>query len=238
MSSVQLEPSLDAPILRRRSWASLADLAYESIVAGIFEGRLPPGTPLNIDALRRELAMSNTPLREALSRLAAERLAVLSANRGYTVAPRLSGEGYHQLFDLRYLLEIHALEVADVDSDAIDRVDQILGRMVSANQGPEYRDFKVFSQADREFHHALVSMSRNEFLVRAWTDLHFHLHVGRLYGGTGVVDYGEAVQEHRAIVDALRIGDKQELIRLDALHIKRAEERLESLLTASVDPEG
>lgn len=238
MSRVQLETSLDAPILRRRSWASLADLAYESVVAAIFDGRFLAGTPLNIDVLRRELAMSNTPLREALSRLAAERIVVLSANRGYTVAPRLTVEGYHQLFDLRFLLEIRALEVAVIDPAAVDRVDQILSRMATAHQGPEYRDFKGFSQADSQFHHALVSMSRNEFLVRAWTDLHFHLHVGRLYGGAGIIDYGEAIQEHRAIADALRVCDKQELIRLDALHITRAEERLERLLTADVDREG
>jgi len=224
------------PALRRRSWASLADLAHESLVEAIFEGHFPPGAPLTIDALARDLGMSNSPLREALTRLAAERLVVFSANRGYTVGPRLTPASYHHLFDLRRLLELHALETADLDPAAADTLDAILDRMDAADHGPAYHRYKTFNQADRAFHQTLVELSANPFLVRAWTDLHFHLQVGRLYTGAGVIDHEVGGAEHRAIAAALRAGDRAELIRRDALHIRRAELRLAPLLALDRRP--
>lgn len=236
MLTPSVTEAASASSLRRRSWSSLADLAYESIVEAIFEGHFPPDAPLTIDALARDLRMSNSPLREALTRLTAERLVVFSANRGYSVAPRLTEAGYHDLFDVRFLLEIHALEGADVDPAVADLLAQILDRMEAVDHGPAYRAYKTFNQADRSFHRALVGMSSNEFLLRAWTDLHFHLHVGRLYSGAGIIDHDEGGQEHRAIIDAVRAGDKAELIRRDALHIQRAERRLAPLLAPSGRP--
>lgn len=216
--------------LRRRTWSSLADLAREAILQAISDGDLAPGAPLTIDALARDLKMSNSPLREALTRLSAERLVVFSANRGYTVAPLLTEAEYHHLFDVRFLLEIHAVENATLDPNLADTLSSILDRMEAADHGLVYEDYKAFNQADRAFHRALVGMSGNEFLIRAWSDLHFHLHVGRLYTGAGVIDHEEGGREHRAIIAALRANDHSELVRRDALHIRRAEPRLAPLL--------
>ncbi len=226
--------------LRRRSRSSLADLAYEAIVEAIFEGHLPPATPLTIDALARDLTMSNTPLREALTRLTAERLVVFSANRGYRVAPRLTEAGYHHLFEVRSLFELHALGGDALDPAVADRLAATLDQMEAVDPGPDYRAYKTFNQADRAFHRALVGMSDNEFLIRAWTDLHFHLHVGRLYAGAGIIDHDAGGREHRTILAALRAGDQAEVIRRDALHIQRAERRLAPLLepTRSPPPRG
>jgi DNA-binding GntR family transcriptional regulator len=73
-------------------------------------------------------------------------------------------------------------------------------------------------------------MSGNRFLIEAWDNLHFHLHVGRLYAGTGVFDFREGLKEHRAIVDALAAGSKEEPIRLLKEHIKHAQSRLGVLI--------
>jgi DNA-binding GntR family transcriptional regulator len=102
--------------------------------------------------------------------------------------------------------------------------------MAALTPGRRYRDFREFNRADREFHHALVRTSGNAFLVRAWEDLHFHLHIGRLYTGVGIIDYGDALGEHAAILDALRTGDKGRIVDRVSQHIKRAESRLSKLL--------
>jgi DNA-binding GntR family transcriptional regulator len=216
--------------LPRPAKHSLPELAYEVILEAIVDGRFPPGLRVSIDELARQLDMSNTPIREALSRATAERLVVQMTNKGYMVAPMLSVEEYHQLFEVRHLLEVQALSLAEFQSEVADREAELVSSMTSLTHGPRYRDFKEFNRTDQEFHHNLVRMSKNVFLIKAWDNLHFHLHVGRLYTGMGVIDYSNALTEHSAIVEALQFQDKDQLIKCVSSHIRSAESRLSSLL--------
>lgn len=218
-------------VLRRPPRPSLADLAYEAVVEAIVDRRIKPGARIGIDPLAMELEMSATPIREALARAAAKRLVVQVSNRGFTVTPLLSEREYHQLWDVRYLLEIHAIRAARSSDERITQLATIVDRMPLMEHGPIYRDFKEFSEADREFHHTLVAMAGNDFLLRAWDDLHFHLHVGRLYAGAGLVDFDDALREHAAIADHLVAGQREAAMRELAHHIKRAEQRLVDLVT-------
>jgi DNA-binding GntR family transcriptional regulator len=169
-------------------------------------------------------------VREALSRLAAERLVQFSANRGYTVTPRIRAEEYHQLFEARRTLELASIRSAVIEPDAVDRVAAVLHRLSATEAGPEYKHYRAFNHADREFHLALVSMSRNGFLRRAWEQLHFHLHVGRLYAGAGVIDLQEARTEHELIFEALKENNLKELVKRVGDHIRNAESRLRRLV--------
>jgi DNA-binding GntR family transcriptional regulator len=217
--------------VQRRTRTSLVDLAYEAIAEAIIDRRFDPGEKLNIDGLAEELDMSNTPVREALARLATERLVIQdSHHRSYMVAPVLNQVEYNQLFNVRYLLEVYALEVAQIDPAAIEELEGIVAQMPFMDTGPIYHDYKDFIHADKHFHQILVRMSGNRFLIEAWDNLHFHLHVGRLYAGTGVFDFREGLKEHRAIVDALAAGSKEEPIRLLKEHIKHAQSRLGVLI--------
>lgn len=229
-------PDVAPPILGRRRAPSLPELAHQAVVEAIVDRHFAPGTRLNIDRLAEQLGMSTTPVREALARAAAQRLVIQDNNRGFTVAPLLEENEYHQLFAVRYLLETHALANATPRQADVARLTDIVDRMSSMGHGPEYRDFGDFNQADREFHHRLIATARNAFLEKAWSDLHFHLHVGRLYAGQGVIDFGYALREHAAIVDALHRGDRDGAIRAASLHIGEAEKRLKKLLVPRTSP--
>ena len=219
-----------APLVAQ-PWSSLGKIAYEAIVEGILKGVLPAGTQISIDGAARQLKMSNTPVREALSRLAAERLVLFSANRGYTVTPQITADEYHQLFEARRTLELASIKSAIIEPTAIDKIASILQRLATTETGVEYRQYRSFNQADREFHLAFVSGSQNRFLRQAWEQLHFHLHVGRLYAGAGVIDSQEAYTEHEAIFKALKEGNRKELLQRMGDHIKNAESRLRRLVT-------
>jgi DNA-binding GntR family transcriptional regulator len=92
--------------LKRAASPSLVDVAYDAMLEGIFERGLLPGSRITIDALAKQLEMSITPVREALARLAAQRLVVWEENRGFTVAPLLSKQRYHDLYEAREFLEL------------------------------------------------------------------------------------------------------------------------------------
>jgi len=218
--------------LRRRPRANLAAQAYEAIVEAIIDRQLEPGTRLGIEDLAKQLDMSATPIREALAHAAGQRLVLQRSNHGFTVAPLLSERKFGELFDIRHLLETYALGCAEPNFPMVGRLEEIVELMPSMEHGPDYRDFREFNQADREFHHILVSMARNTVLTETWEDLHFHLQVGRLYAGAGVIDFGDALREHAAIVEALHTEDKGAAARAASRHIKRAQDRLKVL----VDP--
>jgi DNA-binding GntR family transcriptional regulator len=231
--------------ISRQQLPSLAEAAYEAIVQAIIDRELTPGTRLRIEALSRALEMSNTPIREALSRVAAQRLVSQDTNRGFTVAPLLDRAAYHQLFEVRHLLETHAITHATPDPQRAERLVAMAERMPAMEHGAFYSDFRDFSHTDREFHRTLIEMAGNPFIQRAWDDLHFHLHVGRLYVGVGVIDFSDALEEHRAIARAVHAGDMERAVRAAANHIEQAERRLRRLIPggapdepASTEPNG
>jgi DNA-binding GntR family transcriptional regulator len=78
--------------------------AYNALRNAILECALPPDAPLTVSLLRQRFGFGWTPLREALSRLEAERLVVLMPNRGYRVSG-VSAESLRDLQEARLAIE-------------------------------------------------------------------------------------------------------------------------------------
>lgn len=231
---MSLKSGLTKKTLQRPKWASLVDLAYDAIVEAIVDQQLEPEEPLNIDSLAHQLEMSNTPVREALMRLKGERLVLQSSNRGFVVTPMLTEAEFHHLFETRCLIEVHALHSAVVEPSQIEALATITEEMMHMEPGSKYEHFKEFNRTDHEFHRILIQMSPNTFLIKAWQDLHFHLHIARLYTGVGIFDHMDASQEHGKIVNALETGDGERATGLLEQHIKHAEKRLIALFNSQL----
>lgn len=221
------------PQLRRPKNSSLVELAYEAIVEAIFNRSLEPGSHVSLGALASDLEMSTTPVREALARASTEKLVTQNSNRGFTVTPLLSEHRYHQLFAVRSVLEDYAIRSAEPEPSYISRLEELVSQMPEMKRGPVYQDFREFNEADQEFHRILVSMANNDLLLDTWEGLHFHLHVGRLYAGAGVIDFREALQEHESIVSGVRADDRDAAVSAARLHMSNAECRLQELLPTS-----
>ena len=87
------------------SRVALADQVMRVLQERILDRVYAPGARLNIDALTRELEVSSSPIREALTRLAADGLVVASAFTGFSVAPVPSRDWFEQLLTVRILAE-------------------------------------------------------------------------------------------------------------------------------------
>jgi len=218
---------------------SLPEIAYDAITEAIFTRRIEPGARLLIDHLAADLEMSITPVREALARTTAAGLTRRDANRGYTVEPLLDADGFHLLFAARRTIELAAITgtgdtparwLADLPNAQLRAIRGTLTRMAKLSTASTYASYSRFSQLDNELHFALVRNAGNPFLATAWDSLHFHLHMSRLYGNAGVVDYEDAHAEHCAIVDAVTNRDGEALCRACEAHMTGAEHRLAALL--------
>src|SRR5690349_8077250 len=86
----------------------LAEEVYRRIRADIMSLKLPPDTRVSVDSLARELGVSQTPIREALSMLEAHGLVTKQRFVGYCTAPTLNRKQFEELFEIRLLVEPYA----------------------------------------------------------------------------------------------------------------------------------
>jgi DNA-binding GntR family transcriptional regulator len=105
MSLTELSPAPIPVRFQPGEVASLSEQAYGAILGMMLSGTLPPGTVLHERRLAESMAMSRTPVREALGRLEAESLVTRMRGRAPMVAD-VSIENYMMLLDMRRMLEI------------------------------------------------------------------------------------------------------------------------------------
>src|SRR6201997_4437637 len=85
----------------------LADRAYRALRDRLVTLHIPPGSPIDEDAIGRELKMGRTPVREAIKRLALENLVTVFPRRG-TFASEINITDLADISDVRIQLEGHA----------------------------------------------------------------------------------------------------------------------------------
>ena len=89
----------------------LSDRAYAALRDRLVSLEIAPGAPIDEEALIRELGVGRTPVREAVRRLALERLVVVYPRRG-TFAAAINITSLSDITDVRVQLEAHAAERA------------------------------------------------------------------------------------------------------------------------------
>jgi DNA-binding GntR family transcriptional regulator len=190
----------ERPPLRRGGGAQYA---YDTLRAQVTSGSLPPNTRLYEAELVKQLGMSRTPVREALSMLLAEGLVVQLTTGGHVVAPT-SAEEARQLYAVRAALEGLAARQAasNVDESQIQRMSDILEQM-DRMAGFE----NEIRQLGHAFHTLVLTASGNEWLGRLLHQLRGNLDRYRVMAVHSPSRRDTALQEHRRILDALMAGD-------------------------------
>lgn len=203
MTQAVPEPGGRRPLQRH----VLAEDVYEAVKALVMDHVIAPGARMSIDALARDLGVSQTPIRESLARLEADGLVTKQALRGYTTTPLLTLAELEDLFQLRRLLEPWGA------AQAASRVTPAAARALRAElaaaqdipDGPEYESYRAVAAHDARFHDLVLSASGSDAVRLAFERTHCHLHIFRLYHAQGIG--GQAVREHESIVEAIADGD-------------------------------
>lgn len=205
---------------------SLPDLVYQSLRAQILRGALKPGQRLRQEELSRELAVSRVPLREAMTRLAADGLVELNPRRGYAVKSLRPSE-IVEIFELRAVVEEHAgfrAAYARTSEDVADAE-----RLLKASEAIDLRSEKSidsWSQLNYQFHARIIASAGREHLarfaglLRDTVEPYIRVEVSM----TGDVE--EAQLDHRQLFTAYRDGDAPELARLSREHVEHTAQRL------------
>ncbi|MEV0847465.1 GntR family transcriptional regulator [Streptomyces sp. NPDC049954] len=185
---------------------------------GVLSGAYPPGARLRERELSQALGYSRIPVREALTRLAADGLVELSPRRGASVR-RLSLRDVNELFDLRLSLEVFAARraaEADASGPAARRLREL---MESAEDATRRGAVEEIPGANTALHAGIVAMTGNHLLETA---LHPSLGLMQwVFTLTGNLDPAVQCAEHRDLCAAIHSGNAELAGAVAYAHIER-----------------
>jgi DNA-binding GntR family transcriptional regulator len=207
---------------------TLTDKAYTYLEELIVTLKLPPGAAVSEAMLSRRLRIGRTPIREALQRLARERLVTILPRRGVIVS------------DINVNSQLRLLELRR-------EVERLLGRCAARRAGPEERarfvelaelfeksarqnDDTTFMRIDREFNELCLKAARNEFtagamaLMQSLSRRFWYLHYKQ------AADMPETAKLHADIARAIAKGDEADA----AAAVDRLLDKIESFTRATV----
>lgn len=204
----------------------LPDIVYQNLRGKILNGILKPGQRLRQEELSRELDVSRVPLREAMTRLAADGLIVLNPRRGYAVTSLRPSE-ILEIFELRAVVEEHAAYRAAYARTEVDiaEVERILtaSEMIKLNSE---KSIERWLQLNYQFHARIIASTGREHLLKFATQLRDTVEPYIRVEMSMTGDVEEAQRDHRQLFEAYRDGDATELARLSREHVEKTARRL------------
>lgn len=197
--------------------ASLADQVYRRLSRMILTRRLAAGEALVEGRLAEEMAVSRTPMREALSRLAGAGLLERQGTGTYAVQ-RVSATEFFQSLAVRQLLEPEAAALAAGRAEA----GEIAGlRATIAELAGVARQAEPHWDADDRVHELVADASGNPVLGRMVRELRIKT---RLFEVLEPFDrVATDAQEHEALLRAIEAGDGKAARRAMAAHLRNLE---------------
>lgn len=184
---------------------SLREVVYETLRERVNQGRLRPGSYLDLNALAAEIGTSRTPLRDALLRLESEGFVQIENRKGVRVT-ELTLDWIRDIYEILGGLESVALRsVADrMGPEAIARMEALNEEM---SRALDDSDFARYYATNLAFHDVYLDLSTNGELVRR-----IHILKQRLYDFPRLKGFvpeweRESVIEHAELVERLRRGE-------------------------------
>jgi DNA-binding GntR family transcriptional regulator len=187
------------------------DIVLASMRDAILSGQLPPGSKLRQEKLAERFGTSRIPVREALRALEYEGLVRSTPYRGFTVT-QLDADDIEEVYDLRILLEGHAVRLAVplMTDDDLRTLEELYSEMTKAPPGEaqlagrERFYIHLYSLTGRPRLVGLIARLRQE-VARSlrWPTLQ------------------HAPAHHDAFFEAVRAGDAERAVAQLATHYRR-----------------
>lgn len=178
-------------------------VAYEWLKQHILSLPRTESAFLSESEIATQANTSRTPVREALLRLEVEGYVQIIPKRGIYV-PAISDDEVSAAMEARQLLEDWAVRVAaPLGEQLADELDALIDEQAGLAS-----DAVAFIEADRAFHRAIITRAGNPVVLGFYESLRerqVRMGLSALASSTRRTDV--VLEEHRAIVDAIRVAD-------------------------------
>ena len=195
---------------------SLRDQIYDRLRAAILSGDLAPGSPIIEAEIAATLGASRTPVREALRRLETEGMLEPRGNRG-SVVRELHLDEVVCVFEIREALETLAARRAArrMDERNYAELDRLIERMQK-----HIDDANEMERLDTAFHDYILAHADGHRLKRMLGDLRSDIQPWRVIALSTSERRRATVDEHLAVLDAMRSQDERAVARATKKHLE------------------
>ena len=202
------------------SSGSLRVRVFEALEQAIINGEYKEGDTLNELRLTKELGVSRTPIREALTQLELEGLVKNIQNKGAVVVG-VSQKDIDDIYAIRLRLDGFAAKLAaeNITDEQLDRLEQAVELQSFYSEKADTENVRRF---DSEFHNTIYEASGNRPLCSMLKS--FHNQIRRARGiSLGVSGRSaKSIEEHRGIMEAIKAHDPALAEELMTEHIQNA----------------
>ena len=203
---------------------SIADQIYETLKNAIIRGEIEPNQRLFEVEVAKIFSASRTPVREAFRRLEQDGIAERLAQGGIRV-PQLDEQAIQDLFNLRAILEAHAIELASacITAEEIAYLKQIRAQAKELLTSSDIRqDFTLnrFFDLNSMFHDTIYNATRSKFLIKVLSNIRAMVLSMRTMS-IRLDSIREVWDEHSRLIDHLERKEKTAAVRLIKQHLSR-----------------
>jgi DNA-binding GntR family transcriptional regulator len=203
---------------------TVAEEVYRALKRDIITLKHQPGVSLTENQLATLYGSSRVPVREACGRLQQEGFLVNRPYKGYSVN-QISLKDIGDCFDLRLLLETHALTLAAqrAREDDLKALEELARVEYTFDDWDSYADFL---ERNLDFHIQLARLSQNDRLVANLRDLLSSMQ-RFFFLGLDLGDYGSEMRlEHEELVRLLKEGNAEQAIACVRKQIQSSRDRI------------
>ncbi|MFF3752417.1 GntR family transcriptional regulator [Streptomyces sp. NPDC002018] len=208
---------------------TLLNAAYDHLRAAILEGSLTPGSRVTVRPLTEQLGLSPTPIKAALAALEREGFLIAVPHRGYFV-PEFTTDDLLELYELREALDgIAARRTAGAPNH--DQIAAQLDRLLEKQRKAiEANNLHSYGELDLAFHRLIWEGSGSRRLIPIAENLIAQVRLGNRLSARAPGRLPVAIEEHEAILEAIRKGDPRAAERHIRLHVREAGHALQRYL--------
>ena len=195
----------------------LRDVVFNTLRRAILRGELKPGERLMEIQLANKLGVSRTPIREAIRKLELEGLVLMIPRKGAEVA-EITEKNLRDVLEVRCALEELAVQLA---CDRIDgkRMQELLGAAAHFRDILGKADITELGEADEAFHDVIFQATDNQRLIQLLNNLREQMYRYRIEYLKKKECYPQLLEEHAAIIQAIREHDKAKATEITMQHI-------------------
>ena len=203
--------------LEQDDFQPLRNVVFNTLRDAILRGDLQPGERLMEIHLAKKLGVSRTPVREAISMLEQEGLAVTYPRRGAQVA-KMTVKDLDDVLEIREVLDTLAASLAcrNMNSDDINNLAAACADFEKATRG---NDIREVVRTDEAFHNVIYEASGNPRLRAILLNLKGQMYRFRFEYVKDKSNYPFLIKEHKDILEALKTRNEEEVIKHTKKHL-------------------
>ena len=210
--------------MQQRSVSTIRNQVYQILKENICRGEFQPGQWLQENELAAKLAVSRSPVREALRQLVSDGLVVEIPNKGVFVK-EFTLRDIEEVFDLRLLLENYAIGRLK-NNLTTSGMEQLMACLSQLEDAHVKNDLRLYTSLDEELHGLLISLSGNSLLCVMYERVHAMIQQFRIFSLVSKKRFDESIEEHRGIIHCLIAGKVSEAQSINERHLTLARDKI------------